>query len=121
VLDELGRRLDVVLMFDVPDEELIRRLSTRTVCERCQTPYTGREPGSVCTKPGCGGRLIRRQDDEPEAIRTRMRAYREQTSPVLDWYRRDGVRFVTVPAVGAIDAITERVLAELEAAGGRMA
>ena len=52
-LNELGRKLDVVLTFDVPDEELVKRLSGRTVCENCQTPYTGREPGTTCDK--CGG------------------------------------------------------------------
>jgi adenylate kinase len=117
VLVELGRQVDAVLMFDVPEEELVRRLSGRTVCEGCQTPYTGREPGSACEK--CGGKLVRRKDDEPEAIRTRMRAYREQTEPVVHWYRDgDGngappARLVTVDAVGGVDEVTERVLRDL--------
>ena len=55
MLGELGRKLDAVLYFDVPDDVLVQRLSARTVCEKCQTPYTGVEPGSPCTKPGCGG------------------------------------------------------------------
>ena len=117
VLGELGRRVDAILLFDVPEEELVRRLSGRTVCERCQTPYTGREPGTICDK--CGGKLVRRRDDEPEAVRARMRAYREQTAPVVDWYRGGNGRrapgggrpaVVTVDAVGSVDEITERVL-----------
>jgi len=115
VLGELGRRLDVVLLFDVEEEELVRRLSTRTVCERCQAPYTGRESGSACDK--CGSRLVRRADDEPEAIRKRMREYREKTGPVIDWYRARAEaggdaapRIVMVDAVGEIDAVTQRVL-----------
>src|ERR687890_719999 len=48
-------RGDLVPCFDIEDEEIVRRLSERTVCEKCQTPYTGREPGTACTKPGCGG------------------------------------------------------------------
>jgi adenylate kinase len=118
VLAELGRKLDAVLMFDVPEDELVRRLGGRTICEGCQTPYTGREPGSACEK--CGGRLVRRKDDDPEAIRTRMRAYREQTAPLVEWYSAAGdrtngrPRFLRVDAVGEVDGITERVLRILE-------
>ena len=63
VLGELGRRLDAVLLFEVESEELVTRLSARTVCANCQTPYMGRAPGSKCEK--CGGVLVRRKDDEP--------------------------------------------------------
>src|SRR5918999_2047889 len=65
VFSELGRSVDVILAFDVDNEEIVRRLSGRTVCESCQTPYTDRDPGAACEK--CGGRLVRRRDDEPEA------------------------------------------------------
>lgn len=113
VLQELGRTLDVVLMFDVDEEELVRRLGGRTVCEVCQTPYSGRAPGSPCDK-GDGGKLVRRKDDEPEAIRNRMRAYREQTAPVIDWYSANGARLVTIDAVGDQQSVTQRVMRELE-------
>ena len=48
---------------------------------RCQTPYTGREPGTRCAK--CGGTLVRRRDDEPDAVRNRLRVYQAQTAPVM--------------------------------------
>ena len=108
VLGELGRRLDAVLTFDVPDEELVKRLSGRTVCDNCQTPYTGREPGTKCEK--CGGTLVRRKDDEPEAVRNRLAVYQRQTAPVIDWYRNDGVRLVSIDAVGTTDAVLNRAL-----------
>lgn len=109
VFADLGRSLDCVLMFDIADDEVVRRLGGRTVCEKCQTPYTGKAPGDPCPKPGCDGRLVRRKDDEPEAIRTRMRAYREQTEPVVAWYRADGTPFAQIDAVGEVDAVTARV------------
>jgi adenylate kinase len=115
VLDELGRPLDAVLIFEVPDEELVRRLSGRTVCESCQTPYTGREPGSKCDK--CGGKLVRRKDDEPEAVRNRLAVYQRQTAPVIDWYRRDGARIVAIDAVGSTKDVLQRALGAL--GGGR--
>jgi adenylate kinase len=111
VLGELGRRLDAVLTFDVPDEELVKRLSRRTVCENCQTPYTGREPGTKCDK--CGGTLVRRKDDEPDAVRNRLAVYQRQTAPVIDWYRHDGARLVSIDAVGSTNDVLNRALKAL--------
>lgn len=110
-LAALKRRLDAVLRFDIGNEEIVRRLSGRTVCENCQTPYTGREPGSTCDK--CGGRLVRRRDDEPEAIRNRLAVYEKQTAPVFDWYKRNGTRIPTVDAVGDVADVTRRALKAL--------
>jgi adenylate kinase len=110
-LAELGRQLDAVLLFEVDAEELISRLSGRTVCEKCQTPYTGREAGSVCDK--CGGRLVRRADDDPIAVRRRLVVYEEQTSPVVKWYETSSVPVHRVDAKGSIDDITARALAGL--------
>jgi adenylate kinase len=113
VLRELGRTLDAVLLFEVDAEELVSRLSGRTVCEKCQTPYTGREVGSTCEK--CGGRLVRRADDDPEAVRRRLVVYDEQTAPVIRWYEQHGVAVRRVDAKGDIDDITARSLALLSA------
>src|SRR5688572_21029628 len=115
VLDELGRPLDAVLIFEVPDAELVKRLGGRTVCDSCQTPYTGREPGTKCEK--CGGTLVRRKDDEPDAIRNRLAVYQRQTAPVIDWYRLNGTAIVTVDAVGAVDDVTRRALDTLATLG----
>jgi len=108
VLKELGRKVDAVLFFDVAEGELVKRLGGRTVCEKCQTPYTGKEAGSVCEK--CGGTLVRRKDDEPEAIRNRLAVYAKTTAPVLEWYRKAGVNVRTIDAVGSQDAVTRRAL-----------
>ena len=112
VLDELGRRVDAVVLFEAPEDELVRRLSARTTCDKCQTPYTGREPGTRCDK--CGGTLVRRADDEPASVRNRLRVYREQTAPVIEWYHANGNPVVPVDAVGGVDEVTGRVLRALE-------
>jgi adenylate kinase len=112
VFSELGRDVDVVLAFDIDNEEIVRRLSGRTVCENCQTPYTGRESGSKCEK--CGGKLVRRKDDEPEAIRRRLQVYEAQTAPVFDWYARNGARVAVVDAVGSVTDVTQRALRALD-------
>ena len=112
VLCELGRKVDAVLLFEVDEEELVRRLSGRTVCGSCQTPYTGREPGERCEK--CGGVLVRRDDDEPTAVRNRLAVYREQTEPVFDWYRTHGAPLLGIDAVGTLDEVERRALAAVE-------
>lgn len=114
MLKTLGRAVDAVLVFDIDNDEIVNRLSTRTVCETCQTPYMGRAPGTPCDKKD-GGKLVRRKDDEPDAIRTRLRVYEEQTAPVLDWYRSHAGNVVVLNAVGSVDEITARALKALGA------
>jgi len=110
-LESHGRQVDAVLALDIDNEEIVRRLSERTVCENCQTPYTGRAVGSVCDK--CGGKLVRRPDDDPEAIRTRLRVYDEETAPVLDWYKGNGDKVAVIDAVGSVEDVTARALRAL--------
>jgi adenylate kinase len=111
VCEELGTRVDAVLCFDIDDDEIVRRLASRTTCEICQTPYSGREPGSRCDKDG--GILVRRKDDEPAAIRKRLEVYRTQTAPVLQWYRAHGTKVATIDAVGSVQDVTARALGAL--------
>jgi adenylate kinase len=111
MLATLGRRVDAVLDFDVPNDEIVRRLSSRLVCTDCQTPYMSGAVGDACAK--CGGRLVRRKDDEPEAIRHRLEVFERQTAPVFEWYRTHGTHVATVDAAGPVDAVTARALAAL--------
>jgi adenylate kinase len=114
-LAEIGKKVDKVLLFDVDDDELVKRLSGRTVCEGCQTPYMGREPGSSCEK--CGGKLVRRKDDEPDAIRNRLEVYRTQTAPVIDWYGEHEMKVLKIDADGTVDEVTARALDALGSMG----
>lgn len=111
VLAGLGRTLDLVLLFEIADEELVTRLSGRTVCDACGTPFTGRAAGELHAdcKAGPKGHLVRRKDDEPEAIRNRLKVYQAQTAPVIAWYRATGGPLKAIDATGSVDAIQERV------------
>lgn len=113
MLASLGRNVDAVLALDIDNEEIVKRLSGRVVCEKCQTPYTGREPGEICEK--CGGTLVRRKDDEPDAIRTRLKVYDTDTAPVLDWYKNAGGKVVVVDGAGSVDDVTKRIVKGLGA------
>ncbi len=83
LLNELGRRMDYVLFFDVPDQEILARIDKRRTIEG-------------------------RADDDPKAVAIRLRAYRDQTEPVLEWYRGRGA-VELIPAVGTVDGIAQRV------------
>jgi adenylate kinase len=113
VLASLGKSLDLVLLFEIADEELVARLSGRTVCEACQTPFSGRAAGELHAecKHEPKGHLVRRKDDEPDAIRNRLKVYHAQTAPVIDWYRANGGPMKPIKAVGTVQEIEARVRA----------
>jgi adenylate kinase len=116
VLQSLGRRLDAVLLFDIDEDELVRRLSGRTTCDVCQRPFFGREPGETCNVDERMGTLVRRKDDEPDAVRKRLSVYREQTQPVIAWYEADGANLVHIDALGALEDVESRMLGALRLA-----
>jgi adenylate kinase len=107
-LSQMARVATVVLVFAIDDDVLVRRISERTVCDSCQTPYTGHQPGTACAK--CGGTLVRRADDDPDAVRQRLKVYHAQTAPVITWYQTHGVRVVTIDGVGTRSEVQSRVL-----------
>ena len=76
---------------------------TRTTCDA-----EGAECGAI--PDGCGGTLVRRKDDEPDAIRNRLRVYREQTAPILAWYERAGARIAHLDAAGTMDEVFTRAM-----------
>jgi adenylate kinase len=91
-LKEGGRAIDKAVYIEVPDEELVKRLSGRWLCRNCQTPYhipnsPPRSP-SKCDK--CGGELYQRPDDREETVRERLKVFLAQTVPVLDYYEKQG-------------------------------
>ena len=93
LLAELARRITAALLIDVPDDDVIRRLSGRRVCVKAGHNYhiefdpPKRE--GVCDQDG--SRLLQRDDDKPEVISNRLRVYHEQTEPLVDYYDTQGV------------------------------
>ena len=110
-LKKQGRKVDAVVAFDIDDAEIVKRMSSRTVCGTCQTPYSDRQPGATCDK--CGGTLMRRKDDEPAAVQNRLDVYAAQTAPVFEWYKQSGAKIAQVNAIGSVDDVTRRALKAL--------
>ncbi len=106
MLKEKGLSLDVVLYFAVDKEEVIKRLSSRRVCENC-----------LCDR--CGGKLIQRDDDKPEVIRKRLETYEEETKPLIDFYEERNLLRV-IPSSAPIEEVYDRVKEALkEVAAGQ--
>lgn len=83
--------LDLVLVIEVPEEEIVRRLSGRRVCQNCEKLYHLEfgPPRVEGRCDACGGDLVQRPDDRPETVRRRLAVYREETQPVIDFYERE--------------------------------
>ena len=92
-LDSLGRSLTAVLLVDVPDDEVVRRLSGRRVCKKAghnyHVEFDPPKREGVCDQDGSP--LIQRDDDKPETVKHRLEVYKDQTSPLVDFYEDRGV------------------------------
>ena len=93
VLAERDLRLDHVINFRVPREEIVKRLSGRRSCPKCQATYhvefAPSKRGDLCER--CGEALVQRSDDQREAIETRLRVYEDQTAPLIMFYEKQRV------------------------------
>ncbi len=110
LLAKLGLDLNLVLLVDLSDDEVVQRLSRRRQCRNCGKIYNlsfspPKRPG-VCDE--CGGELYQRKDDQEETIRARLRVYKEQTSPLIDYYTRQG-KLVRVDGALGRDRVFARV------------
>jgi adenylate kinase len=92
-LSEMGRRVTAALLIDVPDEEVIRRLSGRRMCVKAghnyHVEFDPPKHEGVCDQDG--SRLVQREDDKPEVIQNRLRVYHEHTKPLVDYYDDRGL------------------------------
>jgi adenylate kinase len=116
ILDERGMSLDAVIYLDVPEDELVRRLSGRRVCTACGAVYNvyTDAPSVAGQCDRCGKRLEIREDDKEETVRNRLRVYRESTEPVLEWYRGRSTSMLELKATGSVAEVRDRLLSALD-------
>lgn len=106
--------LSAVVSYDLPADEIVRRLSGRRTCEGCRSVFhiTDRPPQAEGVCDRCGGKLFQREDDRAESIRVRLEAYARSTAPLIDFYQDRGL-LMSVEAKGAPEEICGRTLAGL--------
>ena len=112
-----GEGIDQVMNFEVPNEQIVRRLSGRRSCPDCQSVYhvehaPPRENGLCNT---CGGSLVQRADDKPETIAARLKVYEKQTSPLVEYYKKRGL-LRRLDATASIKTVHDNLRSLLHAA-----
>lgn len=123
LLAELGTPLDAVVLFEVDNEQLVKRVSGRRTCEFCKKVFNVNfaPPGGDCVPGRTEHSLVQRPDDHEDTFKERLRKYEEDTrKPVSRYYAYTGL-MRTVDAEGAIDEVTQRLLDTLKAGGGAAA
>lgn len=92
-LEGLGEKLDYAIDVDVPDENIVNRMSGRRACVSCgatyHVVYAAPKVEGICDT--CGAELILRDDDKPETVQKRLGVYHEQTQPLIDYYTEAGI------------------------------
>ncbi len=119
-MKEAGIGIDAVVEIDVPDEEIIKRMSGRRVhLPSGRTYHVIFNPPKVEGKDDVTGEdLIQRDDDKEETVKERLRVYHEQTEPLIDFYRKEAeqgnLKYVKVDGVGSVEEIRDAIFAGLE-------
>ena len=115
MLAEMDTRLTVVLELVVDEDEVVRRLTGRRTCRRCERVwhvlYDPPVQPEICDD--CGGTLFQRDDDKEEVIRHRIEVYDSQTAPLIAFYADEGI-LVGIDATGPVEEVTSRALAALQ-------
>lgn len=115
MLNGMNKKLESVVAFAVEDKELIERLTGRRVCQACGASFhvTFNKPKAEGKCDYCGAELIQRKDDNVETVTNRLEVYKNQTAPLIDFYKERGVYF-EVDGTSDIESINKAVVSILE-------
>jgi len=115
-LREQGKSIDKAIYIEVPNEELVKRLSGRWLCRTCQTPYhtTSSPPKTPGKCDKCGGELYQRSDDREETVKDRLSIFFAQTVPILDYYKKQG-KLIRVNGNLGMQGVAREIISALKA------
>lgn len=108
------RNIDLVILIDISQKEALKRLGGRRVCNHCGETAKTLKNNTVCDK--CGGKLMRRPDDYPKAIRKRLNIYQHETKPVVDYYKKQK-KLIKINGEGMVDQVFSAIKSELKKKG----
>ncbi len=110
-LAAMGQKMDYAINVEVPDENIVTRMSGRRACVDCgatyHLEYAPTKQENICDH--CGGNLILRDDDKPETVKKRLGVYHEQTQPLIDYYTNEGILREVDGTIDIEDVFTEIV------------
>ena len=110
-LESMGESIDYAINVDVPDENIVSRMSGRRACLNCGATYhivfNAPKTEGVCDV--CGDKLVLRDDDKPETVQKRLDVYHDQTQPLIDYYKKAGV-LVEVDGTQDMDAVFQAIV-----------
>ena len=109
MLQQYNRSITRVIMIDLPEEEVVKRLSSRRLCKKCGRP-AATNTQSVCE---CGGELYVRADDAPASVKHRLEVYRKDTLPVREYYQNSG-KYVEINGNQTPDQVFKDICSVLE-------
>lgn len=117
---KLGGRLDGVILFNVSEAEMLRRLAGRLICRQCKLPWhtTLRPPTRAGVCDACGGELQRRPEDQPEFALGRLRTFQRTVGPVLDYYQPSG-RLRVIETDGPVERVQWALFSVIESLRAR--
>lgn len=107
-LKEFSKDIDTAILIDLPEEEIIKRLTSRKVCPECRKVFPGTFEGNTCE--ACGSELTVRSDDNEETIRKRLDVYSSETSPLIDYFDKAGM-LDHISGKGSVEEIKNRIKA----------
>jgi adenylate kinase len=113
VFDWLGRQKVIAIYLNVSEKEVTRRLSLRRICSQCGREYSLEFNPGLKTCPVCGGKLIRRADDYPKAIKNRMAYFKRDLIPVIKYFRKQNL-LIEVNGVGSVEEVQKRIIDNLK-------
>jgi len=116
VLSDQNKGIDKAIYIKVSEEELLKRLTGRWICRKCQAPYhevnSPPKVAGVCDK--CGGELYQRADDNTTTIKNRLKVFFKETAPLIEYYQKTN-KLINIEGEGTMEEIGEKIVKALKA------